>query len=168
MTNLWQFSCEFYQQEGIQSACLELQDQHQMQVNVLLLMRYLGGLNYKIDANQLVELLENTQLIEDKVKSIRAVRRTFNLSNAGAAWGGVYQKLKQAELEAEKYHIQALEKWTSSLALKANSTDTIFKKVDESQYVKHNMLVYWAVNTQLALESVNEEQLPAALLLLTR
>jgi uncharacterized protein (TIGR02444 family) len=167
MTDLWQFSCKYYQQEGVQSACIELQDNYQMQVNVLLLMRYLGLLRYQIKPKQISQLLEVTQAIVQKVESIRTVRYSLSLRESGKAWESVYHKLKQAELEAEKIHIDALAQWVKSLNIVQNAPGLSAKSsYDLQSNMKHNVLTYWATQHRVELSSLNIEALPASLLLL--
>jgi uncharacterized protein (TIGR02444 family) len=168
MTDLWQFSCDFYQQEGVKVASLELQDTYLMQVNILLLMRYLGGRNYQIKPEQISELLKSTQTIVKKIESIRQVRRSLSLKEASALWGGVYQKLKQAELEAEKVHIAALEQWSECLTCEQHNSDldTTFRNAKYS-CEKYNILTYWAVHHGIEVNHLNIEELPASLLLLS-
>lgn len=108
----WRFSLGFYRREGISEACIALQDQCGVDVNLLLFLLWLGLAKRRLS-------LEELRAIEAKSRAwslaavvpLRSVRRTLKGdSNLVAPTSAELfrTKIKAVELEAERLQQEAL------------------------------------------------------------
>ncbi len=114
--SLWNYSTSLYQQKGIGPACLSLQDQYGLDVNLILFCLWYGELFGKLTNNQLSQLLEiSNHWSKLTVIPLRTVRRSIKsdtfLSETAefeeiSNWR---EKVKNLELEAEKIQQNMLE-----------------------------------------------------------
>lgn len=103
---LWSFSLEHYAKPGVKEACLCLQDEHGLDVNVALACLWherRGGV--PLSAPDVAELLRAVEPERARVLAIRPLRREAKAADKGA---GLYKALKRAELLAENLVQNAL------------------------------------------------------------
>jgi len=76
--SFWQFSLAFYQQPEVKTLCLKLQDDHAMNVNILLFLLWYSLTEKKLLLpSMLVELLEAVKGYGQQVDKFRKFRRAF-------------------------------------------------------------------------------------------
>lgn len=117
-TPFWRFSLKFYRQAGVSEACIALQDDCGVDVNLLLFLFWLAADDRQLSA-------EDVQLLDDNVRDwrnltivpIRDARRKLK----GAATlvapdkqEAFRNKVKALELDAERLQQEALYEFTKS------------------------------------------------------
>ncbi|MGV3651948.1 MAG: TIGR02444 family protein [Devosia sp.] len=108
----WAFALSVYRQPGVSEACLALQDGAGLDVNTLLVGLYAWSVGDDGFAGDRLADIDAAiePMREGVIKPLRAVRRQMKgMSEArfGAAWDGVRNRVKSAELSAEQFE-QAL------------------------------------------------------------
>ena len=103
---LWRFSLRVYRAEGVEAACLRLQDDHGADVNLVLFCCWLGAAGCGRVAEPLLRsaLAAASQWHGRAVAPLRALRRSLKHDPAplpAAAAEPVRRKVLAAELEAE-------------------------------------------------------------------
>ena len=111
-TPFWRFSLKFYRQAGVSEACIVLQDEYGIDVNLLLFLFWLASDDRKLSA-------EEVKMLDDNVRDwrnltiipIRDVRRKLKgaptLVEAGTQ-EAFRNKVKAVELDAERLQQEAL------------------------------------------------------------
>ena len=106
----WTFSLELYDAEGVEAACLELQDAYQLDVNLILFCFWHGSAYGKIDQ----ELLQNVIKLSIEwrsgvVQPLRSARSWMKLnSNPSEQFDSLRERIKADELMAEKFQIERI------------------------------------------------------------
>jgi len=108
----WRFSIKFYQVPGVAPACIELQDQAGVDVNVLFFLLWLATQNRALNKEQVAEIERSIGAWREMaVVPIRNVRRALKspppVMSAEAA-EGFRTRIKAVELEAERLQQEAL------------------------------------------------------------
>jgi uncharacterized protein (TIGR02444 family) len=108
----WQFSLKFYAMPGVGPACIALQDEAGVDVNVLLFLLWNASLGRALDANDVKELDATVGLWRDTtVIPLRGVRRALKSGPSIAApevTEAYRSRIKQVELEAERLQQEAM------------------------------------------------------------
>jgi uncharacterized protein (TIGR02444 family) len=108
----WRFSLGFYRQAGVAEACISLQDQCGVDVNLLLFLLWLGLAKRQLSAEELRDIEAKSRAWSlAVVVPLRSVRRALkggsNLVEVSTA--EVFRtKIKATELEAERLQQEAL------------------------------------------------------------
>ena len=125
----WNFSVELYGRPGVAEACLELQDSHGMDVNLLLLCFWYGNSFGSFDKLLLEELVKfSITWKQGIVQPLRTVRRWMKnqtqlvSENQAAQFQSLRERIESEELSAEKIQQEMLEVIT--LQAKPGSIDT--------------------------------------------
>ena len=117
----WQFSLRFYRQPGVAQACLTLQDEAGIDVNLLLFLLWQATQQRTLSAAEV-------RTIEDRIRPwremtvipLRAVRRALKsppaLVEAGTA-EAYRSRIKAVELEAERLQQEAMQRLADTGAL---------------------------------------------------
>lgn len=101
----WNFSLRFYSQPEVADACLSLQDDSQVDVNVLLLLFWLAAAGKGLSCDEVAMIDGHVKRWRETVVApLRAVRRSIPKSEAHSPQGEFRSHLKRLELEAE--HLQ--------------------------------------------------------------
>ena len=114
MTNkpqkFWNFSLELYDAEGVASACLELQDAYQLDVNLILFCFWHGSAYGKIDQELLKNVIElSIEWRSGVVQPLRSARSWMKLnSNPSDQFNSLRERIKADELMAEKFQIERI------------------------------------------------------------
>jgi uncharacterized protein (TIGR02444 family) len=121
---LWRFSLAVYGGAGVQEECLDVQERHGVDVNLLMLCAYAGAVQgVVLSASDVADALDATGAWHaNVVRTLRQVRRT--LKPWGAAGQGAVSyvvealrvKVKGAELEAEQIEQAMMWAWLRSQA----------------------------------------------------
>ncbi len=135
----WNFSLAFYARPGVAEACLRLQEEADVDVNVMLYLLFLAANGKRIAAPAL-EQIEATvgEWRDGIVRPLRGVRRhlkssigPFELKLTAALRSDV----KQIELEAERLQQLTLERVLTPAALNASEGDA-------RECARHNLALY--------------------------
>jgi uncharacterized protein (TIGR02444 family) len=106
----WAFSLDFYGRPGVAAACLELQDRHGLDVNLVLYCCWRGD---RLTEAQLQAAIDLTAPWRSEiVQPLRALRRRLKPGFPPFPEAGVLtlrKRIADAELEAERLQQQALE-----------------------------------------------------------
>lgn len=111
----WKFALDLYRQPDVAADCLRLQDEHGLDVSLLLVALWLGS-ERRVALNS-VALGEAQAIARDwaavAVTQVRAARRGVKLSPfiGDPAVVSFRAKLKSAEIEAERIEIGLLYRW---------------------------------------------------------
>lgn len=101
---LWQFSLDFYRRPGIESLCIQLQDEHGDDVNLLLLCCWGAVQGLELSRDYFATLLADVTLQHWRTRCIEPLRRLRRelkpLSLEGA--DSLRASVKNLELQAEK------------------------------------------------------------------
>ena len=104
-TPFWRFSLAVYGRPGVAEACLELQDRHALDVNLLLYCCWAGSRGRRLSAAEMGELIAAVgPWHEAVVRPLRAVRRWLKDQDVAPAdlAQGLRREIKARELDAEK------------------------------------------------------------------
>jgi uncharacterized protein (TIGR02444 family) len=113
----WHFSLAVYRREGVEAACLGLQDDVGLDVNLLLFCLWAGSRGQSLEAGALAGLMASTGVWQAEVVApLRRVRRWLKTQATidGPAAEALRQAIKSSELEAEALEQQLLESQLSS------------------------------------------------------
>lgn len=108
----WRFSLGTYRQPGVADACIALQDECGVDVNLLLFLLWQGSLSRRLSLEQVIELRARTRAWNQEViVPLRALRRELKSGSALIETGtaeAFRTKVKGLELEAERLQQQAM------------------------------------------------------------
>ena len=108
----WRFSVKFYAEPGVAPACIELQDQAGVDVNVLFFLLWNATQRRSFSREQVAYIERNIGAWRDMtVVPLRAVRRALRSPPAAIAPDvaeGFRTRIKAVELEAERLQQEAL------------------------------------------------------------
>ena len=111
-TPLWRFSLNFYRQAGVAEACIALQDDCGVDVNLMLFLLWLAAGGRQLSAENIKELDEAVRSWRDlTIVPIRDVRRKLKAAATLVETGkqGAFRtRIKAIELEAERLQQEAL------------------------------------------------------------
>jgi uncharacterized protein (TIGR02444 family) len=118
--DFWNFSVEIYAEEGVDSECLALQDQHGVDVNVLLFCAYLGARGIELLPREIGMIIAVVRPWHEMiVKPLRGTRRVCKSFIAAPSFparksaASLRAKIKALELVAEGIEQALLEDWAS-------------------------------------------------------
>jgi uncharacterized protein (TIGR02444 family) len=117
-TPFWRFSLHFYKQNGVSDACIALQDDCGVDVNLLLFLFWLASDGRLLDAGEVKKLDEKVRSWRElTIIPIRDTRRKLKgavtLLDPGKQ-EAFRNKVKVVELDAEKLQQEALYEFTRS------------------------------------------------------
>ena len=136
--SLWRFALAFYARHGIAETCLLLQDEHKVNVCMLIGLHWLDMNECILSIEELVDLSEHTQKwTHEIVDPLRALRRTlkkpFENFPQDELQEQVRSLIKQAELLAEKKLLVEIERWTTKISV----ADNLYNNPNVEQYFSH-------------------------------
>ncbi|QWV04405.1 TIGR02444 family protein [Pseudoalteromonas shioyasakiensis] len=115
----WQFACQLYSKDGMQTKLLDYQNQQGKNVNLCLLLYYLDSLELAVTPSQLSELesciAEFDQHALQPLRATRAYLKT--IQNEVSDYPTIRKELLSAELKLEKQQQQLLINTLNSMAL---------------------------------------------------
>ena len=101
----WSYALAVYQQPGVKTLCLQLQDVHQANVNLLLLSGWLAHFRLTWSAPLLVQLVRENQPLDDRLQAHREVRRAAKDS---AQYPALLQQELALEAQQQKAFLSSL------------------------------------------------------------
>lgn len=130
-SEFWNYSLQAWGLPGVESACLELQDTHAMDVNLLLYCCWAGSQQRALSEPDLVHLLETAGQWQTIITPLRQSRRALKLPSLAMPPEMIEQsleKIREIELSAEHMAQIALESsltgntWEKSLQSRAETS----------------------------------------------
>ena len=117
---LWSFIVTLYGEKAVMAACLALQDEHGLDVDLLLYACWAAGRGYSLDDADLDRLSAAAKAWQDGlIKPVRALRRRLRRDRLGAGADraeSFRRRLEAIEIEAERV---ALDLMASALPIPA-------------------------------------------------
>jgi uncharacterized protein (TIGR02444 family) len=111
-TPFWRFSLSFYRQTGVAEACIALQDDCGVDVNLMLFLLWLAASGRQLSIENVAELDQTVRSWRDRtIIPIREVRRKLKAAPTVVDAGkqeALRTKIKAIELEAERLQQEAL------------------------------------------------------------
>jgi uncharacterized protein (TIGR02444 family) len=110
----WNFSTHLYDKEGVAEACLSLQDDFNLDVN-LILFCYWYGKHFGVVGSPLLQQIYNfsVEWRDNVVQPLRNLRIWMKKhKEADKKWQNLRNKIKANELAAEKYQQEVIENLT--------------------------------------------------------
>lgn len=108
----WSFSIDRYMRPGVSALCLNLQERHQLDVNILLFALWLADQDEKVDHDTFVRLIQAAEKFHTSVvKPLRHTRQLLKLTTYGLPVDqaeAFRTTIKTRELAAEKLEQQLL------------------------------------------------------------
>jgi len=118
ITPFWRFSLNFYRQAGVSDACIALQDDCGVDVNLLLFLFWLASESRQLTADEVKKLDDQVRSWRElTIVPIRDTRRKLKGAATLVAPGrqeAFRNKVKAVELEAEQLQQEALYNFTKS------------------------------------------------------
>lgn len=113
--SLWPFAVHVYALPGVAGLCLRLQDEHGVDVGLMLAILWRACRGTTIDDATLDRMLANAAPVHARVHELRALRRAVATDRAAdPRWQETYEQLKAAELAAERVALSVLEQTLTS------------------------------------------------------
>lgn len=146
--DFWAFSLDFYQFPTIETLCLELQDRHQADVNLVILCVYAATLKVSLCPLDMADLAKYSgEFLTATIKPLRERRRAIKSQMANVspdsgeytALGELRNTVKIAELQAEKLAQQQLIARFNSVC----ATSAFFKDENLVNGALKNLAIYW-------------------------
>ena len=107
---LWGFAVRVYARPGVAPLCLRLQDEHDLDVDVLLGLLWLSERGIELDEPSLASILDAAAPAHARARQLRALRRVVGSDReADPRWQPTYEHLKAAELAAERVALSCIE-----------------------------------------------------------
>jgi uncharacterized protein (TIGR02444 family) len=133
MISLWTFACKLYNEPAVKNACLQLQDDNDVNVPLLLTACWLIASSAKISSAHATQLQVIASDWNDScIQSLRVLRQSMKsrLSNQEnndddmAAWALVREQVKAVELSAEQQLLQQMERYVQQQMLPISKTES--------------------------------------------
>jgi uncharacterized protein (TIGR02444 family) len=120
----WRFSLDFYGQASVATACLALQDDAQVDVNLLLFLIFLARRRFMVGVEELARLDRAVAAWrEDVIVPLRVLRRRLKAEfGDNPAVAGLRDRVSQAEREAERTEQYRLEKIAYTMLFDVSAT----------------------------------------------
>jgi uncharacterized protein (TIGR02444 family) len=123
----WDYALELYRKEGVETACLELQQRHGVDVNIVLLCCWLGHRGIAADEAVLARIADVVEAWQEEVvRPLRAVRGRLKAAltmpqpgSVAARWpelaGALRQRVLALEIDGERLEQLLLAEFTAGL-----------------------------------------------------
>lgn len=106
---LWLFAVSFYGRPGVADACLRCQDEAGADVNLVLFLLWQGGLGHRLSPDDVAGCeAAVAEWRRNVVQPLRAMRRRLKTGPQLSAATGFRDRIKAAELEAERIELETL------------------------------------------------------------
>jgi uncharacterized protein (TIGR02444 family) len=119
ITTLWSFAVTVYQRDGVAAACLGLQEDANVDVPLMLCVAYACLQNKRIGDDELLDLRAlarpwQTEIVQS-LRRIRSRLKTGPHPAPNEVTDELRNKVKAAELAAEKIQLEMMQIWTDAL-----------------------------------------------------
>ncbi|GJM13750.1 MAG: hypothetical protein DHS20C12_21530 [Pseudohongiella sp.] len=114
--NFWNFSLQLYDRPGVASACLELQDAHRLDVNLLLFCFWHASAYGTVDRELLQKVVAfSSEWRTHLVQPLRSTRQWMKLnSSSDKQFDDLREQIKASELMGEKLQQEKIASLTSA------------------------------------------------------
>jgi uncharacterized protein (TIGR02444 family) len=133
--SLWRFAIDLYGRAGVQVACLELQDRHRLDVDMVLAALWAGA-TVDHDSWQRIDR-RVAPWRNDVIHVLRAARRDMKVTEAQPSRSVKRETIKMAELDGERREIEMLEALISA---------TVGRGVPTNRCAWNNLMAYARLN----------------------
>ncbi len=122
----WDFSIQLYDQQGVADACLQLQDEFNIDVNLILFCYWYGTYFGEMDQGLMRQVITfSLDWRDNVVQPLRNVRMWMKKNTEPTTeFDDLYQKIKTSELAAEKYQQEMIEILASSTSCQQQAGST--------------------------------------------
>ena len=121
-TSFWNFSNQLYARDGVASACLHLQEQFQLDVNLVLFCFWSAHFDTTVSENDWEIIFKFSQCWKSRVvqplRDVRTWMKTESIKNEssnGVGFSTLRNRIKLDELAAEKFQQEQIEVLVSFL-----------------------------------------------------
>jgi len=116
--SFWTFSLAVYGNAAVQRECLDLQDRHGINVNLLLFCVFVGAVQGAVlslaDVQQAESIVHRWDgEIVSRLRAARRALKSFSDDASSADFNSLYNNVKAQELEAEQLEQRMLECWSA-------------------------------------------------------
>jgi uncharacterized protein (TIGR02444 family) len=119
-SSLWAFSVSVYANAAVHAECLDLQDRHSIDVNLLLFCAYVGAVHGAVlsdtEVRQAASIVGewHSSIVKRLLEARRALKPfATELSPIGSSAATLRTSVKATELEAERLEQMMLEGWST-------------------------------------------------------
>lgn len=99
----WRYACALYASQGVKSRCLALQDEHQLNVNLVLLCLFMDSRARCLPSSWFGQALAAIKPLDGKLQELRRTRRALKARDPDG-----YSKALARELRLERQQQQVL------------------------------------------------------------
>jgi uncharacterized protein (TIGR02444 family) len=139
-TPFWRFSLKFYRQAGVSEACIALQDNCGIDVNLLLFLLWLASDDRQLSSDEVQMLDDNVRdwrnLTIVPIRDTRRKLKGVETLVAPAKQEAFRTKVKAIELEAERLQQEALYEFTKSGPLGTPAAASNAARINMAAYQK--------------------------------
>ncbi|PCI04115.1 MAG: TIGR02444 family protein [Hyphomicrobiales bacterium] len=140
----WSFSIDRYMRPGVSRLCLNLQERHQLDVNILLFALWVADQDKTVDHDIFVQLIQGAEEFHaNVVRPLRHTRQRLKLTSYGLPVDQAETfrtTIKARELAAEKLEQQLLFS-AFNLMFKSETQSSDLKIIESSAH--HNLDIYY-------------------------
>jgi uncharacterized protein (TIGR02444 family) len=121
--SFWKFSLEFYSDPSVAGICLDLQDRHSSDVNVLLFVLWCASRNRRLSRSELERVVASVSGWQNEVvrplRGVRRILKQFALDLVLEPVVNLREAVKKQELEAERVQQSLMEAKFGEIGLPA-------------------------------------------------
>ncbi len=121
LERLWQFSLQYYSVRGVKEACLTLQNRHEGNVNLLLLLKWLDDNQLTFEKQDWKKVRHCILRSEDLLQQYRELRKKFKTALPST----LYRESLQFELLLEKQQQSDLVDCINGLTITTNTNEPL-------------------------------------------
>ena len=126
--DLWDFALNFYQQPGVETACLLLQEQFGLSINRIIYASWCGCQGHALSLEELTGLADQWQgSVTHPLRAIRYKVRAIKEDEPDVE--ACYQKLRQAELACEQVELAMLYSQVKLSSVSEGSVDLAYQNL---------------------------------------
>ncbi|MGH1485405.1 MAG: TIGR02444 family protein [Cellvibrionaceae bacterium] len=136
-SSLWDFAIDLYNKPGVETTCLQLQDEHGFDIPLLLFCCWAGWRYGAVSVEQLQPVINFSQeWSEQNIQPLRDMRRAMKYGYSQqwpvdqSDYEDLRQQVKKAELMSERFLLEGLEKLTDQWGVSSRGGESYFHNVN--------------------------------------
>ncbi len=153
-SEFWNYSNQIWSLPEVENNCLELQNQHDLNVNLLLYCCWLGDKQLRLDNEQIKTLISAAEPWETVIKPLRCSRNMMKQHLIAMPADLIDQTIKnisEMELNAERMEQMSLEKALNLVQLTTSDGESII------ECSLHNLKCYVEYMGEQSAESIDSQ-----------
>lgn len=158
-TPLWEYACALYEKQGVQQACLQLQDDHRVNVPLILFFCWAMTVKGGIDGQVLKQAAHRADIVDTTLTgALRGIRRGMKQASfAQAQWQKLRQAVVDSELQSERLLLADLESFydqaqSVSIHSLAAALNMIYPTLDQSDaIIKQHLSLITVASSEVAI-----------------